>query len=75
MLSAKTDKENRKMRKDLDLNSGSRVLLFSTEGDTDPDVYRDIVWAQNRYCVVVPGTGSDCQRNENDGCQILENRR
>lgn len=44
-LSAKTDKENRKIRKDLDLNSDSRVLLFLTEGDTDPDVYRDIVWA------------------------------
>ncbi len=40
-----SDKDNRKIRKDIGLNSGSRVLLFSTEGDTDPDVYRDIVWA------------------------------
>jgi diaminopropionate ammonia-lyase len=40
-----TDKANRKTRKDLDLNSDSSVLLFSTEGDTDPEVYRDIVWA------------------------------
>ncbi len=40
-----TDKENIKIRKDIGLNSDSRVLLFSTEGDTDPDVYRDIVWA------------------------------
>lgn len=28
----------------LNLTSDSKVLLFSTEGDTDPDVYRDIVW-------------------------------
>ncbi len=40
-----TDKDNRKIRKDIGLNSDSSVLLFSTEGDTDPDVYRDIVWA------------------------------
>ncbi|MDZ7665557.1 MAG: diaminopropionate ammonia-lyase [Desulfotignum sp.] len=40
-----TDTDNRKTRKDLGLNSDSSVLLFSTEGDTDPAVYRDIVWA------------------------------
>ncbi len=40
-----TDKQNMKIRKDIGLNSDSRVLLFSTEGDTDPDLYRDIVWA------------------------------
>ena len=40
-----SDKDNRKIRTDIGLDSGSRVLLFSTEGDTDPDVYRDIVWA------------------------------
>ncbi len=28
----------------LNLTSNSRVLLFSTEGDTDPEVYRNIVW-------------------------------
>jgi diaminopropionate ammonia-lyase len=28
----------------LGLNEGSRILLFSTEGDTDPDRYRSIVW-------------------------------
>lgn len=39
-----TDKANRKTRKDLDLTSDSSVLLFSTEGDTDPEVYRDLVW-------------------------------
>jgi diaminopropionate ammonia-lyase len=33
-----------KIKEDLNLTIDSRVLLFSTEGDTDPDVYRDIVW-------------------------------
>ncbi len=31
-------------RKALGLDASSRVLLFSTEGDTDPDMYRRIVW-------------------------------
>lgn len=31
-------------RKMLGLNASSRVLLFSTEGDTDPQKYRSIVW-------------------------------
>jgi len=26
------------------LGADSQVLLFSTEGDTDPERYRDIVW-------------------------------
>jgi diaminopropionate ammonia-lyase len=28
------------------LNSTSRILLFSTEGDTDPGIYREIVWGE-----------------------------
>lgn len=31
-------------RKDVGLDKNSQVLLFSTEGDTDPQRYRDIVW-------------------------------
>ncbi len=31
-------------REQLGLNAQSRVLLFSTEGDTDPENYRNIVW-------------------------------
>ncbi|MDR3211626.1 MAG: diaminopropionate ammonia-lyase [Planctomycetota bacterium] len=31
-------------RKTLGLDSNSRVLLISTEGDTSPEIYRDIVW-------------------------------
>jgi diaminopropionate ammonia-lyase len=32
------------LKKDLDINSDSNILLFSTEGDTDPEMYRQIVW-------------------------------
>ena len=32
------------LREQLGLNTDSKVLLFSTEGDTDPVRYRDIVW-------------------------------
>ena len=31
------------LRKDIGLDENSRVLLFSTEGDTDPDRYKNIV--------------------------------
>ena len=31
------------MRTALHLDAGSRVLVFGTEGDTDPEVYRAIV--------------------------------
>lgn len=32
------------LRKSLQLDENSKVLLISTEGDTDPDKYRSIVW-------------------------------
>ena len=32
------------LRKELDLGKNSQVLLFSTEGNTDPDYYRRVVW-------------------------------
>ncbi len=32
------------LKEALGLNTDSRVLLFSTEGDTDPEQYRKIVW-------------------------------
>ncbi len=32
------------LREALKLDENSKVLLISTEGDTDPDKYRDIVW-------------------------------
>ena len=36
--------EYKELRKDIGLDENSRVLLFSTEGDTDPDRYKNIVW-------------------------------
>ena len=34
----------RELREALGLDGSSQVLMFSTEGDTDPDKYRRIVW-------------------------------
>ena len=42
-----SDPDLAEIRDQLGLDENSRVLLFSTEGDTDPDRYRDIVWRGN----------------------------
>ena len=34
----------RELREAIGLDKNSRVLMFSTEGDTDPENYRRIVW-------------------------------
>lgn len=34
----------KELREALGLNQDSRVLLFSTEGDTDPDRWKNIIW-------------------------------
>ncbi len=39
-----TDDAYEELRKALNLQKDSKVLLFSTEGDTDPDKYKSIVW-------------------------------
>jgi diaminopropionate ammonia-lyase len=39
-----TETANRPLREHLHLSRSSRILLFSTEGDTDPRMYRSIVW-------------------------------
>ena len=39
-----TDDGYKELREQLGLNKDSKVLLFSTEGDTDPDRYKNIVW-------------------------------
>lgn len=36
--------EYKDLRTDIGLDENSKVLLFSTEGDTDPDRYKNIVW-------------------------------
>ena len=38
------DDTYQELRDALQLGTDSRVLLFSTEGDTDPDKYKSIVW-------------------------------
>ena len=39
-----TREEYKDLRADIGLNEDSRVLVFSTEGDTDPERYKNIVW-------------------------------
>lgn len=39
-----TNPEYKELKDNLGLDENSKVLLFSTEGDTDPDKYREIVW-------------------------------
>ncbi len=39
-----TMEEYQDLRNDIGLDENSKVLLFSTEGDTDPDRYKNIVW-------------------------------
>ena len=39
-----TNPEYKDLKDNIGLDENSRVLLFSTEGDTDPDKYREIVW-------------------------------
>ena len=39
-----TMEEYRDLRHEIGLDENSSVLLFSTEGDTDPERYKNIVW-------------------------------
>ncbi|MEG0648591.1 MAG: diaminopropionate ammonia-lyase [Oscillospiraceae bacterium] len=41
------DDEYKALREDIGLNKDSKVLMFSTEGDTDPENYKKIVWGEN----------------------------
>ena len=44
LASLMTMEEYKDLREHLELDRDSKVLLFSTEGDTDPDRYKQIVW-------------------------------
>lgn len=44
LASIMTMDEYKDLRENLGLDRDSKVLLFSTEGDTDPDRYKQIVW-------------------------------
>jgi diaminopropionate ammonia-lyase len=39
-----TDEDLKELKEQLGINKDSRILVISTEGDTDPDKYREIVW-------------------------------
>ncbi len=44
-----TNPEFSELKNVLKLDETSKVLLFSTEGDTDPDRYKEIVWEGKQY--------------------------
>ena len=44
LLELLTNDDLAELREQAGVNKDSRFLLFSTEGDTDPGNYRDIVW-------------------------------
>jgi diaminopropionate ammonia-lyase len=44
LLELLTNSELKSLREEAGINSSSQFLLFSTEGDTDPNNYRDVVW-------------------------------
>ena len=49
VVSLLTRPELEPLKKELNINSDSRILLFSTEGDTDPAMYRRIVWGSANF--------------------------
>lgn len=50
LLSAIMEQEEyRELRESLKLDENAKVLLFSTEGDTDPERYKEIVWDGKQY--------------------------
>lgn len=44
VATAMQDPEYQELRETLELDENSTVLMFSTEGDTDPDNYKKILW-------------------------------
>ena len=44
LASIMTDEKYADLKKELKLDCDSKVLLFSTEGNTDPERYENIVW-------------------------------
>lgn len=50
LLSAIMEQDKyRELRSFLKLDDTAKVLLFSTEGDTDPERYKEIVWDGKQY--------------------------
>lgn len=44
LVSIMKDPQYADLKKELELNENSKVILFSTEGNTDPERYENIVW-------------------------------
>ena len=44
VMAIMTMPEYEDLRKELELDASSKVLCFSTEGDTDPERYKNIMW-------------------------------
>ena len=42
-----TDDKYKALRESIGINADSKILMFSTEGDTDPDRFKSIVWDGN----------------------------
>ncbi|WP_299981204.1 diaminopropionate ammonia-lyase [Desulfobacula sp.] len=40
-----SNKRHGNLKDDLCITGNSKILLFSTEGDTDPEAYREVVWS------------------------------
>lgn len=49
LLEALGSPQQEELRRELGLDENARVLLFSTEGDTDPEKYRRVVW-EGEHC-------------------------
>lgn len=49
LASIMTMPEYKELRDEIGLDENSKVLLFSTEGDTDPERYKEIVWDGKDY--------------------------
>lgn len=47
VLEIMTNPEFKEFREAINLDENSQVLVISTEGDTDPDMYKSIVWDGN----------------------------
>ena len=44
LVSILTDERYAELKNNLKLDKDSKILLFSTEGNTDPERYENIVW-------------------------------
>ena len=46
IASAMKDPEYKELKEAMKLDENSKILMFSTEGDTDPEMYKQIMWQE-----------------------------